>query len=284
MSIVKRAVYVVATPIGNLGDISARAREVLAGVEFIAAEDTRHSGRLLQRLGIATPMVALHEHNEAAQCEALLQRVADGASLALISDAGTPLLSDPGYHLVRGARARELRVIPIPGPSALLAALSAAGLPTDRFVFEGFLPAKPVARRRRLEALAAESRTLVLFEAPHRLLEAVGDLAAVFGAQREAVLARELTKVYETVHGDTLGGLQAWLSENPEQRKGEAVLVIHGAEPPEPSEVDPEAERVLRVLATELPLRQAAGLAAEITGVKKNLLYRHAVQSGMQER
>lgn len=278
MSIVKRAVYIVATPIGNLGDISVRAREVLGGVDLIAAEDTRHSARLLQHLGISTPMFALHEHNELGQCAGLLQRVADGASLALISDAGTPLLSDPGYHLVRGARAQGLRVIPIPGPSALLAALSAAGLPTDRFVFEGFLPPKAVARRRRLETLAGETRTLVLFEAPHRLLEAISDLVEVFGADREAVVARELTKIYETIHGDTLGGLAEWLGTHPEQRKGEAVLVIRGAALPERVEVDAESERVLRLLAAELPLRQAAGLAAEITGLKKNLLYRHAVQ------
>lgn len=280
MSISKPALYIVATPIGNLGDISQRARDTLAAVDLIAAEDTRHSGRLLQHLGIATPMVALHEHNESVQSASVLERMAGGASVALISDAGTPLLSDPGYHLVREARARGQRVIPIPGPSALLAALSAAGLPTDRFVFEGFLPAKPGARRRRLEELAAETRTLVLFEAPHRLLDAVSDLADVFGPRREAVVARELTKVYETVHGDELAKLVHWLEAHPEQRKGETVLVVRGAERPGRSEVDPEAERVLRVLAAQLPLRQAAGLAAEITGLKKNHLYRHAVQMG----
>lgn len=279
MSIARGTLYIVATPIGNLGDLGARAREVLATADVIAAEDTRHSGRLLNHLGIATPMLALHEHNEARMVPALLERLATGQRIALVSDAGTPLLSDPGYHLVRAAHQAGHRVSPIPGPSALLAALSAAGLPTDRFAFEGFLPARAAARRKRLEVLAAEPRTLVFFEAPHRLLDTVRDLAAAFGGGREAVLARELTKLYETVHGDRLDALVTWLEANPEQLRGEAVLVVHGAEPPAEQGLDAESARTLAILAAALPPRQAAALAAEITGLKKNFLYQYLVKA-----
>ena len=225
--------YVVATPIGNLQDISLRALRVLGEVDCIAAEDTRHSARLLQHYDLRTPLVALHEHNEERATPALLARIAAGESVALVSDAGTPLISDPGYRLVVAAREQGLPVFVVPGPSAVTAALSVAGLPSDRFVFEGFLPAKAAARRNRLQQLAGETRTLVLFESSHRIEAAVADLAAVFGAQRRAVLCRELTKQFETVHGDELGRLGEWLAADPNQRKGEFVVLVAGAQPVE---------------------------------------------------
>lgn len=277
VSIEAGVVYVVATPIGNLGDMTRRAREVLAGVDCIAAEDTRHSRCLLTHLGIDTPMVSLHEHNERQQAARLLQTVAEGASLALISDAGTPLLSDPGFYLVREARRRGVRVVPVPGPSALIAALSVAGLPTDRFVFEGFLPARSAARGRRLEQLATESRTLVFYESSHRIEDSLGAMAAIFGGERQAVLARELTKTFETVHGDTLARLCAWLAADANRRKGEFVVLVHGAEVEADPETGRETDRILGILLQHLPLRQAVGLAVQITGGKKNALYQRAI-------
>ena len=217
MSIDKGSLYIVATPIGNMGDITLRAREVLGQVDVIAVEDSRRSGQLLNKLGVSSPMIALHEHNERQVCASLLQRIEQGEAVALISDAGTPLLSDPGYFLVQQARERSLRVIPVPGVSALIAALSVAGLPTDRFVFEGFLPAKSAARLQRLQKLRHESRTLIFYEAPHRIVEMIHDASTVFGQDREAVIARELTKTFETVHGDTLGKLLQWLQRSEER-------------------------------------------------------------------
>ena len=213
--------YVVATPIGNLADISQRALAVLAGVDLIAAEDTRHSGRLLQQYQITSKTLALHDHNERDRAPDVVARLAQGKSVALISDAGTPLVSDPGFHLVRLAREQGFKVVPVPGASAMIAALSAAGLPSDRFVFEGFLPAKTAARKKRLEAMAAETRTLIFYEAPHRLLDTLTDMAAVFGADRQVVLARELTKTFETIKGDAVGALRQWVSSDPNQEKGE---------------------------------------------------------------
>ncbi|MCW9025241.1 MAG: 16S rRNA (cytidine(1402)-2'-O)-methyltransferase [Gammaproteobacteria bacterium] len=271
--------YVVATPIGNLADISARALEILEQVDVIAAEDTRHSARLLQHYGIQTPTVALHEHNERKVCDKLLQRIADGESLALISDAGTPLLSDPGYHLVREARQRGLRVVPVPGPCALITALSAAGLPTDCFYFGGFLPSKSTARLKRLQGLKEEVCTLVFYESPHRIEETLQDMLDVFGPSREAVLAREITKTFETIHGDTLEALVSWLGADKNQRKGEMVILVHGQEKQTTSEISPEAERIMAILQKELPLKQAASLAAGITGAKKNQLYQQAVKN-----
>ncbi|WP_171006434.1 16S rRNA (cytidine(1402)-2'-O)-methyltransferase [Pseudomonas sp. 2FG] len=271
--------YVVATPIGNLDDISARALKVLRGVALIAAEDTRHSIRLLQHFGIATPLAACHEHNERDEGGRFLARLQAGEDVALISDAGTPLISDPGYHLVRQVRAAGIAVVPVPGPCALIAALSAAGLPSDRFIFEGFLPAKAVGRRARLELVKEEPRTLIFYEAPHRILECLEDLQAVFGGERMAVLARELTKTFETLKGLPLAELRAWVEADSNQQRGECVVLVAGWQAPEGDEaLSAESLRVLDLLLQEMPLKRAAALAAEITGVRKNLLYQVALE------
>lgn len=271
--------YVVATPIGNLDDISARALRILREVALIAAEDTRHSQRLLQHFGINTPLQACHEHNEREQGGRFLTRLLAGDDVALISDAGTPLISDPGFHLVRQARAAGVRVVPVPGPSAVIAALSAAGLPSDRFIFEGFLPAKAAGRRARLEALREEPRTLIFYEAPHRLLESLEALRDTLGAERQVVLARELTKTFETLKGLPVGELCEWVRGDANQQRGECVLLVAGWQAPEGDEsVSAEALRVLDLLLAELPVKRAAALAAEITGVRKNLLYQVALQ------
>ncbi|WP_156958063.1 16S rRNA (cytidine(1402)-2'-O)-methyltransferase [Pseudomonas knackmussii] len=270
--------YVVATPIGNLDDISVRAQRTLREVALIAAEDTRHSLRLLQHFGIETPLAACHEHNEREQGGRFLARLLAGDDVALVSDAGTPLISDPGYHLVRQARAAGIAVVPVPGPCALIAGLSAAGLPSDRFIFEGFLPAKTVGRRSRLEALREEPRTLIFYEAPHRLLECLQDMAEVFGEERQAVLARELTKTFETIKGIPLGELRDWVAADSNQQRGECVLLLAGWEAPEAEGVDSESLRVLDLLLAELPVKRAAALAAEITGLRKNLLYQAALE------
>ncbi len=276
--------YVVATPIGNLEDMTARAVRVLSEVALIAAEDTRHSARLLDHYGIATKMQPLHEHNEAAQTAALLGLLRHGKSVALISDAGTPLISDPGFRLVQAARAEGLRVVPVPGACAAIAALSVAGLPTDRFAFEGFPPPKPAARRAAFAALRSETRTLIFYETPHRLVECLDDLRDVFGPERPAVLARELTKQFETVRAAPLGELAAWVTGDENQQRGESVLLVHGAPPAEERGLDAEAERILRVLLHELPVKQAAALAAAITGLKKNQLYQYALALKGAER
>ena len=264
--------WVVATPIGHLDDMSARAVEVLKRVERIAAEDTRHSAPLLARYGIATPTTALHEHNEREEVERLLARLRAGAELALISDAGTPLISDPGFRLVRAARAAGVTVSPVPGPCAAIAALSVAGLPSDRFVFEGFLPARAAARRERLAELAVEARTLVFYESSHRVRECLDDMAAVFGAARPAVLARELTKLFETVLDGTLAQLQARLAADPNQERGEFVLLVGGREAGEDERLA-EGRRVFALLREELPPARAAKLAAAITGAPRKELY-----------
>ncbi|UVE19675.1 16S rRNA (cytidine(1402)-2'-O)-methyltransferase [Pseudomonas sp. LS44] len=271
--------YVVATPIGNLDDMSARALKVLKEVALIAAEDTRHSMRLLQHFGISTPLAACHEHNERDEGGRFLSRLQAGESVALISDAGTPLISDPGYHLVRQARAAGVTVVPVPGPCAVIAALSAAGLPSDRFIFEGFLPAKQAARCARLEKVKEEPRTLIFYEAPHRILECLEDLESVFGGERQAVLARELTKTFETLKGLPLGELRAWVAADSNQQRGECVVLVAGWQAPDSdAAVSVEALRVLDLLLKELPLKRAAALAAEITGVRKNLLYQAALE------
>lgn len=266
------ALHVVATPIGNLGDLTVRAREVLASVDAICAEDTRHTRQLLGALGIERPLVALHEHNEAEMAWKLVERLKAGDSLALVSDAGTPLVSDPGYRLVREVRAAGLRVVPVPGACAAIAALSVAGIPSDRFCFEGFLPARASARRERLAALARESRTLVFYESSHRIEECLADLVAEFGPAREAVLARELTKLFETVLGDTLGDIAARVATDADQRKGEFVLVVRGAEDDGEARLR-EGQRLYAKLSEHLKPSLAAKLAAEISGAPRKALY-----------
>jgi 16S rRNA (cytidine1402-2'-O)-methyltransferase len=272
------ALYVVATPIGNLADMSQRAIDVLAHVDRIAAEDTRRSGRLLQHFSITTPMLALHEHNERELAPRLVEQLQQGESLAVISDAGTPLISDPGYNLVRLAREAGVSVVPIPGASALICALSASGLPTDRFVFEGFLPAKSVSRRARLEALRSETRTLIFYESSHRLVECLQDMQVVFGVDRHVVLARELTKQFETLRGDGVRNLLHWVQDDPNQQKGEMVLLVQGEAEAGGHEIDNEAERILLALLDELPIKTAAKLTARITGLNKRALYDRALQ------
>jgi 16S rRNA (cytidine1402-2'-O)-methyltransferase len=262
---------VVATPLGNLDDISRRALDVLERVELIAAEDTRHSRRLLSHYGIHTALTSLHEHNERDKLPGLLARLAAGEALALISDAGTPLVSDPGFLLVRAAREAGHPVVPVPGPSALICALSAAGLPSDRFLFEGFAPRRPAARRSWLESLRGEPRTLVFYEASHRILDTLKDLAELFGPERRGVLARELTKLHETFIAAGLGELARRVEADPQQRKGEFVVLVAGAEPV--GTAVGETARVLRILAAELPLKRAAALTAQITGARRNELY-----------
>lgn len=271
-TILPGVLYVVATPIGNLGDLSPRAVTILRGVSLIAAEDTRHSLPLLRHFDIRTPCSAFHEHNERAAAGQLLRRLHEGDSIALISDAGTPLISDPGFHLVREARAQGVRVVPIPGPCAAICALSAAGLPSDRYVFEGFLPSRSAARRQRLEVLVRETRTLILYESSHRIEAALQDMGAILGGDRPAVVARELTKRFETLRDGTLGELSRWIVDNPEQRKGEFVVLIQGADAVDSAEEEEEA-RVLRILLEELSPKQAAAVAARITGGRRNRLY-----------
>ena len=282
MTTLASTLFVVATPIGNLQDMSPRALQVLKDVRLIAAEDTRHSARLMQHFGIDTPMTACHDHNERDKGERLVERLLAGDDVALISDAGTPLISDPGYHLVRQAREAGVRVSPVPGACALIAALSAAGMPSDRFAFEGFLPAKAHGRRQRLQALAAEDRTWMVYEAPHRLLECLQDMQQVLGGERRVLLARELTKTFETLRAAPLAELVKWVAGDSDQQRGECVLVVEGAPAPQADEVGDEALRVLDLLLAELPLKRAAKLASEITGVRKNLLYQIALERGAQ--
>jgi 16S rRNA (cytidine1402-2'-O)-methyltransferase len=277
VSIEAGVLYVVATPLGNLADITYRAVAVLHDVAVIAAEDTRHSRPLLKAHGIETPMLSLHEHNERARAEKLIERLRGGESIALISDAGTPLISDPGYRLVAGSRAAGIRVSPVPGPSALIAALSASGLPTDRFIFEGFLPARSAARERRLQALSLETRTLVFYESSHRIVNALAAMRDVLGAPRRALVARELTKTFETLHGASLEALCCWIKANADQRRGEFVICIEGAQDSLSRDRPLNTTHLLSVLLTELPVTTAARLAAELTGEKKNKLYQLAL-------
>ena len=264
--------FIVATPIGNLADMTPRALETLRQVSAICAEDTRRSGQLLSHFGIDRPLIALHEHNEDALSQRIVERLAGGESLALVSDAGTPLVSDPGYRVVRAARAAGIKVSPVPGACAAIAALSVAGLPSDRFVFEGFLPAKASARRERLTALSGETRTLVFYESSHRISESLADMRVVFGAERPAVLARELTKLFETVIDGTLADLQARVDGDDNQRKGEFVVMVQGAADDAEAQVV-EGRRVYALLNAHLPPSTAAKLAAEITGAPRKALY-----------
>jgi 16S rRNA (cytidine1402-2'-O)-methyltransferase len=270
--------YVVATPIGNLGDITQRAISILREVDFIAAEDTRHSKRLLEHLGIRTPMKAFHNFNEAQRAAELLRLLQNGKSIALICDAGTPLISDPGYRLVSLVREHGITVHPIPGACALITALSASGLPSDHFVFEGFLPAKSSARCAQLKLLADEMRTLLFYESPHRILSSLTDMIKIFGEDRIAVIARELTKTFETIKQACLKELLDWMTNDPNQQKGEFVILIKGAEKIQDEETNHEPLRVLKILLAELPIKQASQLAAKITGAKKNWLYENALK------
>jgi len=273
--------YVVATPIGNLGDLSARARDTLQSCSVIAAEDTRHTGVLLKHFGIQTPQLSLHDHNEQQRAVDLIERLRQGATIALVSDAGTPAISDPGFELVRAVAAAGFEIIAIPGPCAAIAALSIGALPTDRFCFEGFLPARGSARRKRLSALANESRTLVLYEAPHRVRETLEDCAAVFGGERLATVAREITKLHEQTYRGSLSELKNQADTNADFGRGEIVLLIAGA-PQAESRSDADGhggvlDRVLKILLAELPLKQAARLAAQITAARDNEAYKRAL-------
>ncbi len=268
--------YIVAMPIGNRADITERAKEVLASVDCIAVEDTRHSRPLLQSLGITTPLMALHEHNESQLVSRLVEQLEDGRSLALISDAGTPLISDPGFPLVRACQQAGVRVCPIPGPSAVICALSAAGLPTDRFLFEGFPARTSSARCDQFSRLKNESMTLIFYESSHRIAESLADMARVFGGDRHVVIARELTKLHETILSHSLDELCQILEEDANQRRGEFVVLIAGASRNE-DEIDPEAQRIIEILLEEMPTKKAAAIAAKITGIKKNRLYQLAL-------
>jgi 16S rRNA (cytidine1402-2'-O)-methyltransferase len=263
--------FVVATPIGNLEDLSPRTRQTLAEVDLVAAEDTRHTGRLLSHLGVKTRQIALHEHNEARAAAAVIEQLKHGKSVALVSDAGTPLVSDPGYRLVRAAHENGIKVTPVPGPSAVTAALSICGLPTDRFAFEGFPPAKTVARRKWLQARAADERTLVFFEAVHRIAATLADMVDVFGADREAFLGRELTKLHEQCVVGSLSELLDDVGDGTIASKGEFVVAVRGASLPAGSSL--EVDRLLAELLELVPARQAAAIAARITGSRRNALY-----------
>lgn len=269
------ALYIVATPIGNIEDITLRALRVLREVDLIAAEDTRHSGRLLKHYDITTPLISLHDFNEKNRAHALITRLKNGEKIALISDAGTPLISDPGYILVNAVRAAGLSVVPIPGACALIAALSSAGLPTDRFVFEGFLSAKSGERRARLQMLCDETRTLIFYEAPHRILKLCRDISEVLGEDRLMVITKELTKTFETFFAGSSKDAVEWLEKDPLHQKGEFVVLLHGAS--HQDDQQEKAHSMLKILSAELPTAQAVALAAKITGVKKNALYAMAI-------
>ena len=270
---------VISTPIGNLGDLSPRARDELASAELIAAEDTRRTGQLLTTLGLARPLVSLHEHNETERIDELLIRLRGGARIALVSDAGTPLLSDPGFELVRRVSSEGMTVVAVPGPSAITAALSIAGLPTERFTFEGFLPARLAERRGRLAELALESRTQVFFEAPHRIAESLDDMSTAFGATRRAAVARELTKVFETVYRGTLAELATLARSDPNFTRGEITVVVEGAVPAPAADTSlVTLDAALSVLLAELAPSKAAAVAAKLTGAKRNDAYARALE------
>lgn len=271
------SLYIVATPIGNLSDMSQRAIEILQSVDVIAAEDTRHSGILLQHFAITTPSISLHDHNEQQRSETLLVRLQQGESVALISDAGTPLISDPGYKLVSLVREHDIPVIPIPGCCAVIAALSASGLPSDRFTFEGFLPPKQGARQQTLQSLVDESRTMIFYDAPRRLQATLADMVKIFGGERQACIARELTKLHETITTKSLAELLAWVSEDSNQKKGECVLLVEGIKQKKDSS-ETEINRVLSLLLKELPVKKAAAITASLLEVSKNTAYDMALK------
>lgn len=270
--------YVVATPIGNLQDITLRALEVLKTVDVVAAEDTRHTSHLLSHFAIQKKLIAVHEHNEQKSAQILLERLRAGESIALVTDAGTPGISDPGAIVVDVLREAGVKVVPVPGASAVIAALSASGITANGYVFYGFLPASGSQRRKTLEALKGYSSTLVFYEAPHRIIECVEDLAKVLGGERRITIARELTKTFETFHRCVLQDAKGWLESDPNQQRGEFVLLVEAAAVVEEADITEDAERILRLLLADLPLKQAVKLATEITGVKKNILYEFALK------
>lgn len=271
--------YCVATPIGNLEDMTARAKRILAEVDKVYAEDTRVTRNLLSHFGIQNALASLHDHNEAGKVESIRAELEQGMNLALVSDAGTPLISDPGYKLVRALGEAGFSIVPVPGASALIAALSVAGLPTDSFIYEGFLPAKPSARRKMLEGLKNEPRTLVFYESSHRIADMLGDLATVFAADRQAVILRELTKLYESIYRGSLAELVQLIASDPDMSRGEFVVVVEGnvvADEDGQASVL-EVDKILDVLLEELPVRQAAAITARLTGLPKNQLYKQAL-------
>jgi len=268
--------YIVATPIGNLGDISQRAIDILTQVDVIACEDTRHTGKLLSAFSIKNKTMSLHDHNERQRQEQVASMLQEGKTIALVSDAGTPLISDPGFHLVRHCRSLGLQVSPIPGACAAISALSVAGLPTDRFSFEGFLPSKSGARQATLTALADETRTMVFYDAPRRAIDTVQDIVATLGGERYIVIARELTKTFETIHSDSAENFLTWLEQDANQLKGEMVLIIEGYKAAE-NEISKEVIKTLKLLLAEMKPKKACAIAAEIYGVKKNALYEIAL-------
>lgn len=263
--------FIIATPIGNLEDLSPRARQTLTDVDLVAAEDTRHTGRLLSHIGVKSRLLAMHDHNEEQAVSRAMAALESGQSVALVSDAGTPLLSDPGYRLVRAAHRGGIPASPIPGPSAITAALSAAGLPTDRFCFEGFLPARKAARRQALESLVHETRTLVFFESVHRIADALDDMCRIFGEERLAFVGRELTKMHEQCVQETLGRLRNKVDDHSIVRKGEFVIVVGGSVHAPESSLD--VDRLLAALVTKLAAKDAAKVAARATGLSRNELY-----------
>ncbi|RSD32238.1 16S rRNA (cytidine(1402)-2'-O)-methyltransferase [Vibrio pectenicida] len=272
------ALYIVPTPIGNLGDITQRALDVLTNVDLIAAEDTRHTGKLLSHFGISTKTFALHDHNEQQKAQVLVEKVLAGYSIALVSDAGTPLISDPGYHVVTKCRQAGVKVVPLPGPCAVVTALSASGLPSDRFSFEGFLPAKSKGRKDKFLEILTVERTCVFYESPHRILDSLRDMLEIIGPEREVVLARELTKTFETIQGLPLAKLVEWVAVDENQQRGEMVLLIHGYRVVADDSLPEEATRALTILTKELPLKKAAALTAEIYNLKKNALYKWGLE------
>lgn len=280
ISIKPSTLYIVATPIGNLGDITLRAIETLKNVDLIAAEDTRHSGLLLQHFAIEGRLYPLHDHNEQQKTEALIEKLKSGLSIALISDAGTPLINDPGYHLVKACYRNQITVMPVPGACAAITALSVSGLPTDRFCYEGFLPGKSKARIDLLTQLKQEPRTVVFYESTHRILDSLQDMLDVYGPEKIVVLAKELTKSWETIIHSPLKDLIEWLKADDNRRKGEFVLIVEGYDKVNEQEIDPDAIKLLNRLQQEIPLKKAAGIVAEIYGLKKNQLY----QLGLEQK
>jgi len=280
MELSSAALYIVPTPIGNMNDITLRALTVLEQVDLICAEDTRHTGKLLAHHSVTTQTMSVHDHNERQRVQTLVNKLEQGQSIALVSDAGTPLISDPGYHLVNGIRDAGFPVVPLPGACAAITALSGAGVATDRFCFEGFLGAKSAGRQSQLSALQSESRTMVFYESPRRVVNTIEDMAAIFGEDRHIVLARELTKTFETIHGAPAAQLLEWLNSDENNRRGEMVIMVSGYKKDDEL-ITPEVIDALKLLATELPLKKAAALVAKLYNEKKNALYKVGLELGL---